>query len=598
MLNEAFRFFEPKEKLTPVQFNEKYTFISSEVSNYSGFFNPNFNRYICEPLNSFDDPSINELIIQWGSQAGKSYLLSLGMMFRIWKYNSNILYLMASDQQAKQMVREIILPLMKDNKKIAELFPEDEDLITLQNMKLKNCNLHFNSSSNSSKLASFSGVVLGDESQKWHSVTKADVGAVALAKQRVKALSKSEQLFVLSSTPTIEDGVESITYHLDRSDYRKYFIKCLKCGEFNKISFEENETDFYVKFKNEKHENGHRNMNLATSSARLVCSCCKAEFNDAQRNEMVNDPSSHWRATNDLADESIRGYQLSSLYSYYFSLGDAVKTFLESKESISGLQNFLNGCLGVEWKDKKIDTPDLVSLKSLEGELDRGELPEKYSFNILCADVQKHHFYYMIISIDESGFIFICEHGKALGWEHLKSEKERFNCNYAVVDSRYQTAEVIENLAELGEEWIAIRAFEKLAGNAFHDLILVDSVSGQKAKGGIAKKVREFRINLQHYKSLVFKMRSRELPNLVIYKDMEHELAKHLIGEVQIEKLDRQGRKKIVFETLYPRIDYLDCLVYGISFSYFLRGTKAYRKIEPQEGARKTIKDRMRKFNI
>jgi hypothetical protein len=46
MLNEAFQFFIPKEKLSPVEFNQKYSFISSEVSNYSGFFNPRFNRYI------------------------------------------------------------------------------------------------------------------------------------------------------------------------------------------------------------------------------------------------------------------------------------------------------------------------------------------------------------------------------------------------------------------------------------------------------------------------------------------------------------------------------------------------------------------------
>ena len=598
MLNEAFQFFIPKEKLSPVEFNQKYSFISSEVSNYSGFFNPRFNRYICEPLNSFDDPSINELIIQWGSQTGKSYLLSLGMIFRIWKYNSNCLYLLPSDQQAKQMVRERILPIMKNNSEILKLFPEDDDLITLQNMKLNNCNLHFNGSGNASKLAGFSGIVIGDECQKWESKSRHEASAISLAKQRVKSLSKAEQLFVLSSTPTIEDGVESITYHLNRSDYRQYYIKCLECGEFNKISFSKNESDFYIEFENETFENGQRNMNLATSTAKLVCSCCNSKFDDAQKNQMVNDPSSHWKATNDLADESIRGYQLSSLYSYYFSLGDAVKTFLESKESISGLQNFMNGCMGLEWKDKKIDTPDIISMKDLEGELERGELPKESSFNLLIADVQKGYFFYMVISIDEAGFIYVIENGKALDWAFLKSEKDKYNCQYALVDSRYQTAEVIENLSELGEDWIAVRAFEKLAGNAFHDVVLVDSISGQKAKGGISKKVREFRINLLHYKSLFFRMRNRELPNLVIYKDMDIDLAKHLIGEVQIEKTDRNGRTKIVFEAISKRVDYLDCLVYGISFSYFLRGTRAYKKSNSKEGTRKKDHKRMRKFNI
>ena len=598
MLDEAFSFFQPKEQLTPTQWNAKYSYISSEVSSYSGFFDPTLNKYLCEPLDSFDDRSINELIISFGSQTGKSFLLSLGMMYLIWKRNANILYLMPSDMQAKQVVRERILPLMKSNPMIHQYFPDDDDLITLQNMKLKNCNLHFNGAGNASKLAGFSGIVLGDECMKWESKSTKEAGAVQLAKQRMKSLSKAEQLFVLSSTPTIDDGVESITYHLKRSDYRQFFVPCLECGELNKIGFQENGNDFFVSFENAKFENGERNMNVCIKTAKLECGCCGAQFDDQQKNKMVNDERSHWRATNELADETIRGYQLNSLYSFYTTLGSAVKTFLESKDSISGLQNFANGFMGEAWKDKTIETPDIVSLKELEGEFARGELPKDYSFNLLIADVQKFHLYYMIISIDESGFIYVVENGIATGFEMIKAEKEKYHCEYALVDSRYQTTEVIKNLAEYGDDWIAIRAFDKLPNNAFHDMCVVDSYSGQRVKGMGRSKVREFRINLQHYKSLFFRLRNRELPNLVIYKDMEHDLAKHLISEVQVEKTDRHGRKKIVFEAISKRVDYLDCLVYGISFSYFLRGTGAYKKMDSAHGTRKSINDRIRKVSI
>ena len=117
MLDEAFTYFQPKEDLSPVEFNAKYTYIPPEVSSNSGYFNPNFNRYILEPLNAFDDQNINKLVIQWGSQLGKSFLLSLGLFFKIWKSNSSILYVLASDQQSKQLVRERFLPLMENNSK-------------------------------------------------------------------------------------------------------------------------------------------------------------------------------------------------------------------------------------------------------------------------------------------------------------------------------------------------------------------------------------------------------------------------------------------------------------------------------------------------
>ena len=234
-------------------------------------------------------------------------------------------------------------------------------------------------------------------------------------------------------------------------------------------------------------------MNQATASAKLVCPNCKAEFDNNQKNQMVNDPSSHWRALNNLADAQVRGYHLNSIYSHYVTLGDAVKTFLESKSSISGLQNFRNGFEGKPWQNRVIQAPDTLSLKSLEGELTRGELPKNSAFNLLIADVQKYEFYFMVISVCSSGFIYVCQHGTASGFQMLKSLKEEYNCQYALVDSRYQTSEIISKISELGNEWIAVRAFDKLAGNAFHDVVLVDSVSGQKAKGGGFGKVREFR---------------------------------------------------------------------------------------------------------
>ena len=66
---------------------------------------------------------------------------------------------------------------------------------------------------------------------------------------------------------------------------------------------------------------------------------------------------------------------------------------------------------------------------------------------------------------------------------------------------------------------------------------------------------------------------------------MDIDLAKHLISEVQVERTDRHGRKKIVFEQIAKRNDYLDICTYAIAFSYFLRG-------------RKTIQDRIKKVNI
>ena len=154
-------------------------------------------------------------------------------------------------------------------------------------------------------------------------------------------------------------------------------------------------------------------------------------------------------------------------------------------------------------------------LKNLECEYEKGEKPKDTAFTLLVADVQKYHFFYIILCVTESGFIHIVKNERATGFEMLKAEKENYNCAYALVDSRYNTSEIIRNLSELGKDWIAVRAFEKLPNNVFHDIVLIDSVSGAKAKGGNINKVNEFRINLQHYKTLFLEC---GIKNYQIYK--------------------------------------------------------------------------------
>ena len=59
----------------------------------------------------------------------------------------------------------------------------------------------------------------------------------------------SSKLFVLASTPTVDDGAETITHHLKQSSFKTHLVqKSLKCGELAEIGFAKDEGKFSVEW--------------------------------------------------------------------------------------------------------------------------------------------------------------------------------------------------------------------------------------------------------------------------------------------------------------------------------------------------------------
>ena len=99
-----------------------------------------------------------------------------------------------------------------------------------------------------SKLASFPcAVVCFDECDKANVKNQKRGGCHTIGEQPNKGIW-FKQTFVLASTPTIDDGAETITHHLKQSTFKTYRVPCLKCGELAEIGFGKDEEKFVVKW--------------------------------------------------------------------------------------------------------------------------------------------------------------------------------------------------------------------------------------------------------------------------------------------------------------------------------------------------------------
>ena len=301
--------------------------------------------------------------------------------------------------------------------------------------------------------------------------------------------------FVLASTPTVDDGAETITHHLKQSTFKTFRVPCLKCGELNEIGFGKDEGKFFVEW-DKQFVGAELDINATSSTARLVCPSCGHQVQDtADKNKMVSADESKWIATNPLADESHQGYHLNSLYSTYISIKDAARMFLEAKGT-NQLQDFRNSFQALPWRHDTEDTPDIVKLKELEGEYARGEVPED-ALKIMSCDVQKYEFYWMVTAHQTTGSVFIVDNGRADNFDDLKQIFLRYGCDFAAVDQSYNTAFVLSNLLRMGKNWFAVRGVSTMQGQL--DIKHINTVDGRTDKSEVGT-VTRFDVNNLHFK--------------------------------------------------------------------------------------------------
>jgi phage terminase large subunit GpA-like protein len=576
----ACNIFAPKLKETVSEWAEKHIYIPKEVTPYAGYFRPGFNKYITEPLDQFGNKSTDRLTICFASQTGKTTLMHIGLLFVVTKTPKPVLYLMPSDGSARQISKERIQPMMRASAEVSQILPENPDNFSILSYNLKTCNVHLGGSGSAGKLASFPcAVVCFDECDKAEVRNKNEAGAIQLASNRVKAYGSSK-LFVLASTPTVDDGAETIFHHLKQSTFKTFRVPCLKCNEMAEIGFGKDEEKFWVKW-DKQINGGELDISGTAKTARLVCPYCGYEVKEvAEKNKMVAHEKSHWESTNPLASEAHQGYHLNSLYSSYISIQEASRLFLEAK-STHQLQDFVNSFQAMPWKHGTEDLPDIIKMKELEGEFARGEIPPDCIVLLTC-DVQKYEFYWMVTAHSKNAEVFIVDYGRADNFQDLQNIFNRYECDYAGVDSQYNTGWVLQNVKKCGRKWFAVRGYQTLQGNI--NIVQVNVTDGGKDKHG---QVTRFDINNSHYKRILVRLRNKNLDGLVIHRNADALLYRHLLSEVEIELKDKNGRTQYEFKQIDRENHWFDCLNYGLAIGHFMRTSRSGEKVSRQHNYNK-----------
>jgi hypothetical protein len=343
----------------------------------SGPFSFAGREYLREMLDSWSDDSVTDMVGCMGTRTGKTRVVFGGLGWKIKHSPTRALWVMPNTEGtggAKNVSRTRFQPMIKTTPCLAELIPTKGQ----SRHSFKTLQMIINGSiidlTGSNSPANLSGnpcdTVVQDECDKYKRLGQTEADPSKLADQRCKEFSTPKR--IKFSTPTLVSGI--VWQELMKSDMRRRFLPCPHCNPKASLHLPKqgagvfptaanargwvvfawsaqytvlNKTgcEAYVRWDPAaKQANGEWDMLQVEATAHAACPHCKGKILDTHKVWM--DKHGEWRATQK-GSPRYRGWHLPSMYSVASetTFGRMAVRFLNAKQSVTGLQDFINSDL-------------------------------------------------------------------------------------------------------------------------------------------------------------------------------------------------------------------------------------------------------------
>jgi hypothetical protein len=423
--------YRPTPKQTVVEWCEANLKLTTRQTEHPGPFSTSVRPYTREVLECFKDSAVSDVVLCWGSQTAKTMTLMAGLSWLIDNEPSPVLWLMPTEGLARSFAKTRWMPMLEDSPAMVRHFPEDRHKLTTLEQHFDGCTLNFIGSNSPANLASRPiRILVADEVDKFAPATDKEAAALDLAMQRTKSFSSSKHF--LTSTPTVTEG--DIWQQFLRGDQRRYYVPCPHCREKIRLEWKQ------VKWETEKDEAGKTNLQKVRQTARYECQLCNGQISDAQKVAALR--HGEWRAENPNAMHGVRSYHLSSLYSpdRKCTWGLLAVAFLEARESLLGLQGFINGSLAEPWENQGAPTERTEIIVS------SAEAVDQKAVKFLTVDYQakEPYFWFVVRAWDEAGNSRALDAGSLDNWQDVREKQLQHGIHdtHVCIDSGYNASTV------------------------------------------------------------------------------------------------------------------------------------------------------------
>jgi hypothetical protein len=350
-----------------------------------------------------------------------------------------ILWYMPSKELCLTFSRDRWQSLVEDSPVLRAEKPSERFKFTTLAQYFRRCSLIFRGTGSATQTSSTPAkILLLDECDKFKEPTKKEAHSAKLVEHRADSYSFSK--IVRLSTPTVPSGV--IWRNWLAGDQRKFFVPCFHCGVFQTLEWKN------VKWEDLRLKDGSRDLARIKASAFYECPHCKQKITDAHKLSMLR--RGEWRSTNPAAVPGRVSFHLSGLYAVTTkcTFGALAVKFLEGKDSLEGLQDFVNSVLAEPWMAQSGDRQEILTAPP-----DAPPLPE--AVNMMSVDVQEVSplFWGVVRSVAKEGHSRLLCAFNADDWESIRRIQQAFGVadHHVIIDSGFRGSEVYLNCLRFGK---------------------------------------------------------------------------------------------------------------------------------------------------
>lgn len=360
-----FQSLKPPPDLKISEWSDSFRRLSPEASAEPGSWVTARAEYQRGIMDSFNDPTVREVVVMSSAQCGKTEILNNIVGYFIEQDPSPILVVQPTLDMAQTWSKDRLAPMLRDTPSLSNLVKDprarDSGNTTLHKIfpggHITACGANSPASLASRPIR----VVLFDEVDRYPVSAGSEGDPISLGKKRSATFWNRKIAMV--STPT-NKGASRIEMAYEDSDQRKFFVKCPHC-----------EHPQEMKWANVKWDEGK------PETAKYSCEDCGTLWDESDRLRAIK--SGEWLATAPF--NGIAGFHLSALYSPWTPIADGVRDFLEAKKQPATLRVWINTYLGETWEEQG----EQVSEHSLMDRREEWEaIPEDVLILTAGVDVQ------------------------------------------------------------------------------------------------------------------------------------------------------------------------------------------------------------------
>ncbi|MEZ7539458.1 phage terminase large subunit family protein [Veillonella rogosae] len=570
---EELEAFKPPERYTVSEWADNFRVLTN-ISAEPGRWRTNRTPYLKEPMDKFTDPLIEQIVLCFGAQLGKTETELNMIGYALDQTQSPVMMVYPTDAIAKFASDKRVQPMIKSVKSISDNFDENSKLLELDfnngnYMVLVGANSPSSLSSRSIKYLFF------DEIDKYPAFSGKEADPIKLAKERTKTFV--DKKIVMVSTPTVESG--NIWQALmNANERRQYYVPCPHCGVSQTLKFKQ------IKWPDEHNDNA----DMIRDTAYYECEHCGGHIYDKHKMEMLRHGT--WVAVN-ASQSKVRSisYHLSSIYSPWVTFGDVAYEFKTSKGTPASLMNFINSWLAEPWRSAK--TKSTQNMQFTESTYPSGVVPDKAVLLIASVDVQLDHFWWEVRAYAPGVKSYLIDYGQASTWDDLEeiiihreypSEfGEPRQIMKAGIDSGFRTDEVYQFCSRFPEVCIPLK------GSSNHTTMTAPYTMTSLEKGVVGG-LKLYVLNTDYWKDFIFARMVRAINEdgtIHLYKDCPQEYSDHLRSEEKQEHRNvKTGAVTVQWKPLtsHPVNHLLDTCTYNAAVAD-IAGVKYLMEPEPYE---------------